>query len=78
MTDRKNPPKNELRHTGDDAISPLTFAELMGLPDVPDHTAVQMFLSGIDLGDELAFFHRRVEINQHFGHEARDLAANLN
>lgn len=51
MTSRKNPPKAELRHTGDDAISGLTFAELMGLPDVPDHTAVQLFLSGADLGD---------------------------
>lgn len=51
MTDRKNPPLTDLRHTGGDAISGLTFAELMGLPDVPDHTAAQMFLDGADLGD---------------------------
>lgn len=43
--------RSKFRHTGDNARSGLTLAELLGVPDVPEETALRLLVEGADLGD---------------------------
>lgn len=51
MTDDRKMTLVDLTHTGPTARRGLTLAELMGVPNVPEETAIRLLLNGVDLGE---------------------------